>query len=465
MPSIKPSNPIIDWGNPITKGLVFDAPLTEGGGGKTKEIITSKEGIFTNTPTWNQKLLGNSLYFNGASSGGPYVDFPTNAQVNSLTKMSVEVWIYRLGNGGGSLERVLNKGSSSAPYWSLSFNNTGGNRIRIFSLWSETVLEYAFALTDMSDNAWHQIVFTLNDISASNPSPVVAYLDGVQKTLSLSQNGAGTPPTDSATITLGNSTAATRTVNGYISNSRIWNRILTPEEVKQLYADPWCIYQKPRFNIINSIGGGSSPSVSVSLSPSLSPSLSSSASVSPSSSISLSPSLSVSRSPSLSPSISPSLSPSLSASSSVSLSPSLSPSASQSPSSSVSLSPSLSISLSPSISPSASVSPSSSVSLSPSLSPSVSPSLSGSPSPSTSVSLSPSLSPSATTSPSSSISLSPSLSPSSSISLSPSASISRSPSTSFEPQTLSINLYKVMFVTGYNDKYSRKNNSYVSKYI
>lgn len=404
----------------------------------------------------NDSVSSNNGTDTSMSYGSSYGKFSNGANFSGSARIAFSSTI--LGTGAKSISFWMK--SSSASSLTTLFSNTtwdvNNPGISLFCAGSDGKMTFQIRgsgtnnselnfTTGVYDGNRHHIVCTYTGDSTTNGQKV--YLDG---SLHAQKTNSNTDTAPYANMVVGSARNGSNLYNytGHIDDLAFFNRVLTSDEVSNLYNGTW---------------GSPSPSLSPSLSPSASqsPSASPSASESRSPSASASPSSSPSASESRSPSPSPS--PSSSPSSSESRSPSLSPSPSSSPSASESRSPSQSGSPSPSLSPSASPSPSSSISLSPSLSPSVSVSLSPSVSesssmsatPSASPSLSESASPSATPSSSPSASQSPSSSESSSTSPSPSLSPSLSPSSSISPSPSP---------AIYVDKYSDTGNTYADKY-
>lgn len=259
MASIKPQNPIIDWGNPITKGLVhcFEVDSLY----NNSDRVSGKPAVLTATgtaPTLETRKAGNTIRFSG-SNGGGIIKIDTVESQRSLVRATYMFYATKLNAGGGGYGNILrihdgttasgvvfgtDDPSNNESGWGMIFvqrhTTTSGN-------WSMPYPTPALVP--------HLYIITYDNSSTSN-DPVM-YLDGVQQSLIERVTPAGTPDYKDAKIYIGNidqtGNVQTRTWGGDIYTTRIWNRILTPTEIKLLSSDPWCIYQKPRFNIINSI--------------------------------------------------------------------------------------------------------------------------------------------------------------------------------------------------------------------
>ena len=261
MPQIKPSNPIIDWGNPITKGLVYDLPLFESSGRNFGELANKSDALLTSTsgtfPTFSQDQYGRNIYFDGGSTNG-LLQSTLKASQTGLAQKSLVTVVSRFGGGAGNYGTVVRLHDGTTTRFGFTNDNAdGGWGLRIDISWSGGSV--AWSVPYPGDTLPHMYVVTYDSGSTSNV-PLV-YKDGIEIATTLRTAGPSGSIVDGTTsIMIGNLTQSgnvqTRTWNGKIGLTRLYNRILTPTEVKQLYTDPWCIYQKPRFNIINQITTG-----------------------------------------------------------------------------------------------------------------------------------------------------------------------------------------------------------------
>jgi hypothetical protein len=332
---IKPLVPVINWNNPITKGLIFDAPLFEGGKTNVLDIVTKVNGVFGSAPTWIKDSMGMTLKFNGSSD---FVEFPSRAS------LSTNVF---------TIVALVNTTTASTTQFILGSDVGNGIGFRITSAGVLDFIQTNIAVVGTSTGTIPANVFNLVAITYDASGNFNFYNNGVNI-----GSGTNVKTWSASKIQLGVERVSTPNFfNGKMAFVKVWNCALSAQAIKKLYTDPWQLYQAPNFyNPLDSFGvspsASQSPSASRSPSASVSLSQSPSSSISPSASISLSPSPSASESRSASASVSPSGSVSLSQSPSASASLSQSPSASGSPSSSVSLSRSPSSSNSPSVSPS-----------------------------------------------------------------------------------------------------------------
>jgi hypothetical protein len=246
MPQIKPTNPIIDWGNPITKGIDFDYSFFESVGIATRNNGFSRGvGTLTTNSLWKKSPYGSSINF--ASSSGSYIscDRPVITNPNYVTYQV----IYNSASIGTAGDRFFEiQVTPGSNYTQLLFN-AAAVRIEFQPGWSTSGGTFSIPLPTFG--VYHDLTITYDYTSTSSVPRM--FLDNVEQTVTTVVSPSGSKNTEGNYMKIGNRVANDRTFNGDIALLRRWTRILTPNEVKQLYTDPWCIYQKPRFNIINSI--------------------------------------------------------------------------------------------------------------------------------------------------------------------------------------------------------------------
>lgn len=233
----KPRRPITNWGHPITRGLVFDAPLFERGGIVANDIVGKMKGTITASgATWEVGQYGPDLNFSATASNVNYT-VPTGSALESLTQMSYEALFYYAGLGGSSLGRVFEKGSTNGYFLVYADTTT---LLQLFSGHSTTNGNWTIGAIE---NAWTHMVVTYDNSSVSN-TPVV-YINGTLVTVTAITAPVGSVLADDATMSIGNNSGGTRNWNGKISYTRAWSRILNRSEVIDLAANPWCIYKQP----------------------------------------------------------------------------------------------------------------------------------------------------------------------------------------------------------------------------
>lgn len=239
----KPSFPQLNRSHPLAQGLVFDAPLFEGAGLKTNDIVNNVAGTITSSgATWEGGQFGIDLDFSAAASK---VSFATPSTVNGLIQLSVELYFYKRGNGGSAFGLLFGKKNSTTSYFAIYNNDGGTDAISLAAGWSTTSGQWWTAAPSL--NAWHHLVVTYSFTSTSN-NPTI-YRNGINQAVTRFGTPAGSPLSDDTVLLIGNNNASTLNWDGKIAYTRIWNRILSAQEVAQLYAHPFQIYKKKTYSI------------------------------------------------------------------------------------------------------------------------------------------------------------------------------------------------------------------------
>lgn len=238
---LKPRITRINWMDPLTRGLVFDAPFFEGAGTNTEEDnIPDIFGSLLNSPTWNKRQYGPVLTFTDSTNE---VDYTSEAFQNSLTNITVEALVYPTAVNAAADSRIIHKGGGN-KYFDIAL--VTGNLLQFETMWTTT--DGVFQTPAVSLNAWHHVVCSYSFSAATNIP--VFYIDGFSVTVTPNPQSAGSAPTDTTGLGLGNRPLAagsqTKAWVGDIAYVRYWNRILSKFEVNQLYQNPWRIYQKPK---------------------------------------------------------------------------------------------------------------------------------------------------------------------------------------------------------------------------
>ena len=173
---------------------------------------TNADGDITGPATWASGKLGTALTFNGT---GNYVDVgnPTALRVTSGT---LQAWIKSSQTTG--TQAII--GKSDNYYVLLS-----SNRIAIFDFNTSTTCQETAGL--IADGAWHHIAVTFQ--SGVNNGTTI-YRDGIAtKTCTM------TTVNQSSNVIIGDDFTHTQKFNGQLDEVKVYNRVLSPSEVKAEY--------------------------------------------------------------------------------------------------------------------------------------------------------------------------------------------------------------------------------------
>ena len=217
--------------NRLTNGLVgywtFDG----------KDIYTTtaidrsgsgNNGTLTNGPVPALGKIGQALSFDGSND---YVDVGTMSGIDVST-VTYSAWIYPINTTGG---HVMFTGNGATIHTRLSKK---GNppRVEFDYVWSTSICKSATTNGTVPVNTWTHVVVTYDRSLACSASygPSI-YLNGVLKSSADTRTGSGGALTGTNRVTMGSSLVPDEYFPGRIDDVRIYNRILTADEVYQLY--------------------------------------------------------------------------------------------------------------------------------------------------------------------------------------------------------------------------------------
>ncbi len=225
--SIKPRNPIIDWGNPLTKRLVFDVQFKERGGTTFKNNVSfGLDETIVGVPTTVVKDMGYGLNFNGVDSGVRTT--PDTSFVSTTAgDFSMECWFIADSLPGTEVIPMSN-GADNAGY-SISIESS------TLKVLFNGVARIATGEGMATNQLYHVILRHANGI-------VTLFKNGVN----VGPNSANNPGNATEGLTMGvqlvNHTTFQRWFNGTIFGGRLWERALGDAEIDYLYRHPYSIY-------------------------------------------------------------------------------------------------------------------------------------------------------------------------------------------------------------------------------
>ena len=231
MEIIKPLRGIrLDKSHPLNRGLVACYLFNEGDGKIVQDLSgNGNHGTIHNMafpPTaasgWNAGRRGTALDFDGAND---YVEITNNPSLNFGVgeSFSVQAWVKFAGSDAS--QTIYRSSTASAKF---ILERRSGGLVR-FQIRGTNVT----STTNINDGNYHHILGIRN----GSTGVLSLYIDGVSE---------GTPTgtdtgsvTDTANHRIGARQNDTELFNGIIDEVRIYNRVLSAEEIKQLYLYPY----------------------------------------------------------------------------------------------------------------------------------------------------------------------------------------------------------------------------------
>lgn len=234
--------------HPLSQGLVGGWPLNEGGGQKAFDNYSNSLGTLANGAAYTQSVKGNCVSFDG-----------TDDNVNSMGQLTTFTYILNTQVFTMSLWAQLNNNTARQTYiatvstlvankgfiflYETFGTGTGVKALRYVAANNGTAQIIAVSPDNIiTDTNWHHIVIT----GAGSGNTISFYVDGLQVTT--------TYTTSFSAFTGGNLTnklqfatcpggGALLPLNGKMNNIMIYNRTLSATEVRQLYTNPYQMFQ------------------------------------------------------------------------------------------------------------------------------------------------------------------------------------------------------------------------------
>lgn len=254
--SVKPQTPIIDWSNPLTKGLEYSLSLKEGASSNVFDDVKKRASITVNTPSWKKTVYGNGLGLVSASS--QYIDTLYPISIGATESMTVSI-LAKISSAAGTGQRVLfgsiNATGNFPEFMCGVGDGTFGGRARMYVSGVTSGNSYCNnATVDYRDDTWHLFTFIRN----GSTSTISILVDGVQVDSVADATSGGITFSIFAYVGVENNTGAPNTqyTDMDLALVLVHKRALSITEVKRMLSNPWEIYKKLSFrkSVLHRIG-------------------------------------------------------------------------------------------------------------------------------------------------------------------------------------------------------------------
>ena len=245
----KPFISAINWREPLTRGLVFDANYGLASAHNGKDLVSGTVGAYSGTGL-NTGPFGFHRTFVSATDADTYT---TSSSVNGLSKISIEI-LFKPNVTGFSM--LMSKGANTAPdgdafidlNWGDSTNTIGfgAGRNTASGAWKDT--NGVFTL-----NQFVHLVVSYDDGSTANVPSI--YKNGAKQPVTQTAAPSGTRIADTAQLLVGQFPGQSYGATCDFEYVRVWNRILADQEVRVLAGNPWQIYRSPAPLVAANLGG------------------------------------------------------------------------------------------------------------------------------------------------------------------------------------------------------------------
>jgi hypothetical protein len=217
----------------------FEEDVWDGTAGEVIDIIGGNNGTATNAITGNGKL-GRGGVFDGSgdfiSGTQPFGDVNFKDQAFSLS-----LWFK---NGAvpvdGTLLQICNATASNFGIWLMYLQLVTGIELLFHQCSATTtgrVAIYKYSLGLSAQSGWQHVIVTYDGSGIPTVNTVKIYFNSVEQSLTEGVNTLGYEAETKYRIGQDGATGTVQAYNGTIDELMIYNRAITPDEVRRLYND------------------------------------------------------------------------------------------------------------------------------------------------------------------------------------------------------------------------------------
>ena len=205
----------------MTRGLVGYWSFDEGDGAIARDASgNNNHGTLTNGPKWTQGKSGGALQFDGKDD---YVDAGNGSSLNITDSITLEAWVFM--DYTGSKNSDLGFIAKESSY--LLYDTWGELRV-MSAFWIDGAWRHSTS-TGVNSNQWYHLVTTYSSLDRT----IRFYIDGNEVApVVLSGLSAYSLNISANNVHLGNGTLGKK---NRVDEARIYNRVLTAEEVRYHY--------------------------------------------------------------------------------------------------------------------------------------------------------------------------------------------------------------------------------------
>jgi len=210
VPDVAVTNPnLILWWN-LDEGRSSTAVDWSGNG---------NHGAITGGAQWVDGYQGTALSFDS----DVYVETSAFEGVTGTAPRTCCAWIRTPAAGNYN---IMSWGTTTTGQkWRMRVDGTGGLRIEVAG-------GYHIGLTNLADGRWHHVAVTFEDDGSPDVLDTLLYVDGRLETTASSQ--ATAIDTAASTVRVGRSSYNEEPIPGEIDDARIYDKVLTAEEIQQV---------------------------------------------------------------------------------------------------------------------------------------------------------------------------------------------------------------------------------------
>jgi len=177
-------------------------------------------GTIAGDPQWVDGYSGGALEFDGS---GDIVEAMNFKGVTGTHSRTVSAWIKT-----NTLGEIASWGANSAGQkWIFRVQESNGT---VGAIRVEVNGGYQVGSIDLRNGQWHHVAAVLGDDGSPNVTEIVLYVDGTQELIS-AQLDEPIDTAASSNVRIGQAPWGTRPFTGLIDDVRIYDKVLTPDEI------------------------------------------------------------------------------------------------------------------------------------------------------------------------------------------------------------------------------------------
>jgi len=186
-----------------------------------------RHGTLTNGPTWEANQGQYAMSFDGVDD--TVIQSGTTTYASSGLKFSVSAWAYLTSFSGVPYPKLLMLKSDDTNAWELGFSdqvNYLGVLIGTAGTWARCKSDTTAATITYG---WRNVAVSYNGAGSGTLANFQVYLDGVLLTMTSASSFSATTNVTSIALNANNNRWL-----GFIDDVRIYNRALSPDEIRTL---------------------------------------------------------------------------------------------------------------------------------------------------------------------------------------------------------------------------------------
>lgn len=205
--------------------------LDETGGNVAMDTIGIANGTLSGTPlpTWGTGHVGGAVSFTG---NGDRVHIGTPPSLSNLAQLTVMAWIRPASVvSDGRDHCVFDKGLPTAG-WNFQVASKRNGTIAFAALYPSSVTSVESERDSIAANVWTHVAASWDGTAST--TGIVLYANGAELSPGNVEGTTATRPDDSS-VAAGINCVSSSSMVGSIDDVRIYDRVLTPAQIAQLY--------------------------------------------------------------------------------------------------------------------------------------------------------------------------------------------------------------------------------------